>query len=399
MTSYKYNSTVLPAPQRPVRTCSVMASLVAFMSLCTLGEPNKSSIRTIPKSDRLSFADVFPGVGAPTSGSMRCQAKGTAGIKMGRDVSCSDDFVGGHACTIDCCSPDDEKKHFNSSSVNSFATTEQQTMLFLLGFPYTGTSAVHFMVATGHGVGSLGKPDIMGPRKEGWRQVLYKGQKLMTQLKRANDGVPTLTYPDDYIPWELLVEKYHKLWDSKKPILLENSPPEIMHARKIKEMFGKRNPERVKFLLFAKQPCNSVPLQPRGNPKKDGPQFFGRLALMKQIVKEFGKDVFLLRYEDLCVRPKQTAAALERWLPKIGNLNVNARSKKTKRRTHIDSHHEDSLTIPEYCTQIALPSWPIASNIHISKADGVAGHYLKDESSINNLMNFFGYTPIFNETK
>lgn len=115
MTSYKYNSTVLPAPQRPVRTCSVMASLVAFMSLCTLGEPNKSSIRTIPKSDRLSFADVFPGVGAPTSGSMRCQAKGTAGIKMGRDVSCSDDFVGGHACTIDCCSPDDEKKHYSCS--------------------------------------------------------------------------------------------------------------------------------------------------------------------------------------------------------------------------------------------------------------------------------------------
>jgi hypothetical protein len=315
---------------------------------------------------------------------MQCQANSTAGIVGG--ARCTDEFVGGHACTVDCCSLDDETHVSNSSS----AATDQQTMLFLLGFPFTGTSALHFLVATGHGVGTLGDPNLLGPHKEGWSQVKYEG----VPLKDAFEKGTNFDIPDHYIPWTKLVKEYHKLWGSQKPILLESSPPEIMHVHKLKEMFGKDHPERVKFLVLAKQPCNTK-LTPWG--KKN---VFARLALMKQIVKEFRKDVFLLRYEDLCVRPETSAAALERWLPKMGKLNVNARSTPNKQPPQKDpAHdHDGTRTIPEYCEQIAVPSWPVQSNIDVTKADGMPGRYLGG-SSINDLMNFFGYTPSFNETK
>lgn len=122
---------------------------------------------------------------------------------------------------------------------------------------------------------------------------------------------------------------------------------------------------------------------------------------MKQIVEEFGKDVFLLRYEDLCVQPEKAAAALEKWLPKMGKLNINAIA-KTFQKNHTEKEeihsHDSSLTIPEYCNRIAVPSWPLNRSIQVSEADNISGRYLGGESSINDLMSFFGYTPTFNET-
>lgn len=369
------------------------AALVALVQPAFAKRPKQVHI---PESMLRPLEEVVR-MGAPTSGSLRCQARGTAGIKMGGDVSCADEFVGGHACTVDCCSQNDEAD--SSSNSSSAAAADQQTVLFLLGFPWTGTSALHFLLATGSGVATLGKSGELGPSKEGWAKTMHHGNELKHAFAGGNFQLPA----EGIIPWTKLVKQYHALWGThKKPILLENSPPEIMHARKLKEVFEKDRPERVKFLVLARQPCNTKTVE---NPGPDrGNNFFARLALVQQIVKEFGKDVFLLRYEDLCVRPEESVAAIEKWLPKIGKLNVNARSKtKHKKRGHrsLKLHdHAASLTVPEYCKRVAVPSWPVqGDSMHISEADGISGHYWGGESSINDLLSFFGYTPTFNETK
>lgn len=425
-----------------ITACIILVSFVA---------PAMANIK-IPYSEIGTFTEAIRG-DAPTSGSVRCQAKGTAGIAVGRHARCSYNYVGGYAHTVDCpheehykptptpqptpacdCSggwscvkPDgtcsgtglddgSSDQTFCESKFMSYCENGHmvlkssssakinQTMVFLLGFPYTGTSALHFLLATGRGVGTLGSPGKLGSGKEGWSKVKYNGTKLKFAFHcgesddTAGGNCNFGNIPESYIPWKLIVRKYHRLWGIKKPILLESSPPEVMHTRKLKEMFGKRNPERVKFLVLAKQPCNMPPWNPRA---KMNP--FGWLALLKQIVKEYKKDVFVLRYEDLCSRPQKTVAALERWLPEIGKLDINAKplgkKEKTQERTRTKRHaHDSSLTIPEYCKQIAMPSWPLQDVIQISKADGVSGHYLEDNSSINDITSFFGYTPRFSET-
>ena len=49
------------------------------------------------------------------------------------------------------------------------------TYVFLLGFAFSGTSAVHFMLGTSPYISTLVKPGIMGPHKEGWYQKFPRG--------------------------------------------------------------------------------------------------------------------------------------------------------------------------------------------------------------------------------
>merc|ERR1712107_305892 len=122
--------------------------------------------------------------------------------------------------------------------------------LFLLGHAYSGTSATHFLLSTSSNVATIKNDNSLGPGKEGWAVAGMQWWFL-------GKG------PGTAVPWERLNQTYHKHWNLTKPILLENSPPEILHSRELEDFFGKYG--KVRFVLLVRSPCTFTSL--RGNIK------------------------------------------------------------------------------------------------------------------------------------
>jgi hypothetical protein len=57
------------------------------------------------------------------------------------------------------------------------------------------------------------------------------------------------------IPWASLAKMYHQKWNLSRPILLENSPPEIFHADSLFKKFSKTG--AVRFVLLVRSPCQT----------------------------------------------------------------------------------------------------------------------------------------------
>ena len=108
-------------------------------------------------------------------------------------------------------------KHGKHAKPEHSQQQEPTRYLFLMGFLYTGTTAVHTMLGEHRNVSML-RRITKGDDKEGWGQLKWK-QRLDRWDQR-----------DGLFNWRELDRTYHELWDLSKPLLLENSPPEMHHA-------------------------------------------------------------------------------------------------------------------------------------------------------------------------
>ena len=116
--------------------------------------------------------------------------------------------------------------------------------LFLLGYPYTGTTAVHAMLGEHRNVSML-KRIAKGDDKEGWGQLDWKHREDRWDQR------------DGRFDWEQLDHVYHKLWNLSKPLLLENSPPEMHHAVCRSDSLSPRCPPlaRTSRIAASTHPC------------------------------------------------------------------------------------------------------------------------------------------------
>ena len=55
------------------------------------------------------------------------------------------------------------------------------------------------------------------------------------------------------LDWERIREQYHARWNLTKPLLAENSPPEVLHAGELNATFSPRG--NVRFLLITRSAC------------------------------------------------------------------------------------------------------------------------------------------------
>lgn len=247
-----------------------------------------------------------------------------------------------------------------------------RTYLFLLGYPQTGTSACHFWLATAPDVSAL--TDKFGPEKEGWSLDGLKdalGGKGRWRGHAGSDDCPArralgaseaemaaARYRRDYmggggttaaIPWDHLNATYHAHWDLTKPILLENSPPEVLHAADLVRVFSRGGGD-VRFVVLARSPCNVD-----GGPC-DADGVAARLGRLRGVARAWGRRrVFVLRYEDLCFQTLRAAAALGHWLPGLGAIDVSAKPPAVGR--NLGRHHERS-SIPDFCYNTWLDKLP-----------------------------------------
>jgi len=223
------------------------------------------------------------------------------------------------------------------------ATPPSHVIVFLLGYANSGTSAVHWLIGQAPAVSTLRPKDIFGSKKEGWALDGLKRQASLAERWRDDDG---------WIPWEHLKKTYYDNWNLSKPILLESSPPEILHSDHLFQEFGARKDTEVRFVVLVRSPCNQH--------ATDNDDHAGRMTVVRAIAEQYGRrHAFILRYEDLCASPYLVPPALDKWLPGLGaGINIGqAPAIKNQRRRYLSEKHE-KMSIPDYCNTRFIPYLP-----------------------------------------
>ena len=71
------------------------------------------------------------------------------------------------------------------------------------------------------------------------------------------------------------------------------------------------------------------------------------------IIADFGEDVFVIRYEDICFRWGRVLRDLAAWEPRLADINISHSPQQKHRR--LDSHHSET-SVSDYC-DLAKPLW------------------------------------------
>lgn len=221
------------------------------------------------------------------------------------------------------------------------------TFLFLLGFPYTGTSALHFVLGANADVSTLNDRHIFGGDKEGWRVPLDLGQPggildggLFGSLLEGERWDARTE-----VPWPALRRAYFGRWNWSQPILLECSPPEVMHAQALVDTFSPFGD--VRFILLVRSPRNL-----RRRLMTNAWSSIDALEHLRALAVKHASRSFVLRYEDICVDAARAGASLSQWLPGLSLEAV----------THVPSKpspHKSPLSVSEYCAR-AVQTWPLS---------------------------------------
>lgn len=218
-------------------------------------------------------------------------------------------------------------------------------IIFLLGYAFTGTSAMHFLLSTSGNVSTLTGFGALAAREEGWS---LEGMK--------HNGKDRWDGALEWVNWTQLAQAYGKRWartdeGGKRPLKVENSPPEIQAPKALKEafepMYGK-----VKFIMLVRGDCTY-----------SGDDLFAyRFLGYQKVLREFPRDTFVLRYEDLCLAWDEVHKELARWEPLLADINISSipasfsqplKGIGGNRRL---GHAHDAVSIREYC-ESKLPQW------------------------------------------
>ena len=123
------------------------------------------------------------------------------------------------------------------------------------------------------------------------------------------------TIPADRIPWSKFDEDWHHRWNLSRPVLLENSPPEIRFPERLLQQYNDKGD--VRFIILARSPCNYD--HEHVHERSSGLSWSMKFAHMREIATALGQAkpsrVFFLRYEDICDDAKGVMDALRTWLP------------------------------------------------------------------------------------
>ena len=77
------------------------------------------------------------------------------------------------------------------------------------------------------------------PKKRGgWSSTSYDSLLETHHVRCAKKW----NLPGDLLPWGVLDRLYHANWNMSRPLLLENSPPESMHAEYLSRQFSQHGP-------------------------------------------------------------------------------------------------------------------------------------------------------------
>lgn len=179
--------------------------------------------------------------------------------------------------------------------------------LFILSPPYCGSTLLNEIISSSKSV-SVNNP--LGTR-EG--QKLPSVRKLMFDHKKRWD----ITLDFD---WMFIKNEWMKYWDLTFPVLLEKSPPNIMRASAIKNVFTP-----AYFVIFYRNPyahCESL-IRRNGHTPDSAAQFAIRcLKYQKQNIEQLS-NTLVISYEELTTNPGHFAEKLSGFIPELEDINIH----------------------------------------------------------------------------
>jgi Sulfotransferase family len=185
----------------------------------------------------------------------------------------------------------------------------QNTYLFILCPPYSGSTILWKLVATSDAVSSL--------PNEG--QFLPEVQAEMRERPWDETRV---------LPWGRIKSVWDGYWNHDKPILLEKSPPNLIRTDAILAHF-----DPVRFLLMVRDPyahCEGL-MRRNGWDAARAAQFSVRCLRQQARNAATLPDALAFTYEALADDPQAIARRIEAFLPALGMLKA------------ADSFHADSI--------------------------------------------------------
>ena len=193
------------------------------------------------------------------------------------------------------------KRSFNKKTDNTF--------LFILCPPFSGSTLLHELLSTSS---SVSPNNTLGTR-EG--QQLPKVRKLMWEkedhynLKEKYD-------------WDLIKNEWLKYWDVTKPILLEKSPPHIARIQEIKKYF-----KPSYFICMVRDPyaqCESI-IRRNGADYdvEEAARFVIRCLYFQKDNIEKLDNILFFSYEELTTNPASISQKLKLFLPLLSDINIS----------------------------------------------------------------------------
>ncbi len=224
--------------------------------------------------------------------------------------------------------------------------------IFILCPPYSGSTVLWKLVSTSNAVSAL-------PR-EG--QFLPEVKEVMRQ-DPWNPGVE--------FPWKEIKEVWNKYWNQDKPLLVEKSPPHIIHTAAIVEHFSP-----VYFLLMVRNPyAHCEGLIRRSNMKARDAAIFTVRCLRRQAENaEKLNSILCFTYEELVENPESISRRIQSFIPKMGELK-----------------HTQSFKVPSIDGNLERG----IVDLNTKKIQNLSVNHLKQINSVlrenADVMNYWGY--------
>ena len=247
------------------------------------------------------------------------------------------------------------------NTVKAFIYSRSDSIfLFILSPPYCGSTLLSEIICSSRNVSVN---NFYGNR-EGQALPTVK-PILMLRKKRWE--------PEFKPNWLKVKGEWEKYWDLTKPVLLEKSPPNILRAKEISNVFTPNH-----FIIFYRNPyahCES--LMRRNNLKAiEAAEFALQCLRFQKINIDQLKNKTLVSYEELTENTDKVINKLEEEIKGVSGLNI---SNKFKAHNHYSNKG-------------------IISNINDRKIANVSSKDLNYINSIfskeEGLLSFFGYKLI-----
>ncbi|MEL6866852.1 MAG: sulfotransferase [Bacteroidota bacterium] len=203
---------------------------------------------------------------------------------------------------------------------NRFRKARYQKFLFLLCAPYSGSTLLHELLSTSPQVSAN---NIFGTR-EG--QSLPEYRKLIDYRQRWEEG--------HNLPWEAIRQVWMQYWDISKPILLDKSPPNLMHTAAIQQHFSP-----AYFIAMTRNPyahCESLHRRDQMS-IEEAAKFSLRCLQYHRRNIEKCPNLLCFRYEDLMEEPDRVQQQIQDFLPQLGPLEM---------KRHFKAHNFKNKRLP-----------------------------------------------------
>jgi hypothetical protein len=182
--------------------------------------------------------------------------------------------------------------------------------LFILSPPASGSTLLHELICRSDAV----SPNNTVGTREG--QTLSDVRGMMYDVGDRWD-------PNLEIDWAFVKQAWHKIWNSKKPILLEKSPPNLMRAPDIANAF-----QPASFICLVRNPyaCAERAKQQGDNLTTTAESLVVQLKKQQENLVRL-ENTLLLTYEEICDSTNEVLTRLSGFLPELGTLDASGEFK------------------------------------------------------------------------